>query len=146
MDLSSPSILRYIFHIKPHFSKKLSSFSDGNSTRQQSSNYYYQVCERSNSISCLKFHIEKKCWGIINLDNHYSIKPERGRFVKYFRLNFWLSQNRFQSMEWHLFGDFFTRFIVTVQPIWDRKYRAWTCSVVDCAMPCILTTIYVLTF
>ena len=34
-------------------------------------------------------------------------------------------------MEWHLFGDFFTRFIVTVQPIWDRKYRAWTCSVVE---------------
>jgi hypothetical protein len=45
-------------------------------TRQQSSKYYYQVCESSNSISCLKFHIEKKCWGIINLDNHYSIKPE----------------------------------------------------------------------
>ena len=48
-----------------------------------------------------------------------------------FRLNFWLSQGRFQAMEWHLFGDFFTRFIVTVQPIWDRKYRAWTCSVVE---------------
>jgi hypothetical protein len=31
----------------------------------------------------------------------------------------------------HLFGDFFTRFIVTVQSIWDRKYRAWTCSVVE---------------
>ena len=46
-------------------------------TRQQSSKYYYQVCESStsNSISCLKFHIEKKCWGIINLDNRYSIKP-----------------------------------------------------------------------
>jgi hypothetical protein len=25
-------------------------------------------------------------------------------------------------MEWHLFGDFFARFIVTVHPIWDRKY------------------------
>jgi hypothetical protein len=46
-------------------------------------------------------------------------------------LNFWLSQDRFQPMEWHLFGDFFTRFIVIVQPIWDRKYRAWTCSVVE---------------
>jgi hypothetical protein len=46
-------------------------------------------------------------------------------------LNFWLSQDRFSSMEWHLFGDLFTRFIVTVQPIWDRKYRAWTCSVVE---------------
>jgi hypothetical protein len=32
-------------------------------TRQQSSKYYYQVCESSNSISCLQFHIEKKCWG-----------------------------------------------------------------------------------
>jgi hypothetical protein len=42
--------------------------------RQQSS-MYYQVCESSNSISCSKFHIEKKCWGIINLDNHYSRKP-----------------------------------------------------------------------
>ena len=29
-------------------------------TRQQSSKYYYQVCESSNSISCLKFHIRKK--------------------------------------------------------------------------------------
>ena len=28
-------------------------------------------------------------------------------------------------------GLFYTRFIVTVQPIWDRKYRAWTCSVVE---------------
>jgi hypothetical protein len=28
-------------------------------------------------------------------------------------------------------GTFFTRFIVTVQPIWERKYRAWTCSVVE---------------
>jgi hypothetical protein len=28
-------------------------------TRQQSCTYYYQVCESSNSISCLKFHIEK---------------------------------------------------------------------------------------
>jgi hypothetical protein len=45
-------------------------------TRQQSSQYYYQVCESSNSI-------------------------------------------------------IFTRFIVTVQPIWDRKHRAWTCSVVE---------------
>ena len=36
-----------------------------------------------------------------------------------------------EKFEWHLFGDFFTRFIVTVQPIWDRKYRAWTCSVVE---------------
>ena len=45
-------------------------------TRQQSSKYYYQVRESSNSISCLKFHIEKKCRGMINLDNHYSIKPE----------------------------------------------------------------------
>ena len=44
-------------------------------TWQQSSKYYYQVCASSNSISCLKFYIEKKCWGIINLDNHYSIKP-----------------------------------------------------------------------
>ena len=44
-------------------------------TRQQSCKYYYQVCESSNSISCLKFHIEKKWWGILNLDNHYSIKP-----------------------------------------------------------------------
>ena len=44
-------------------------------TRQQSSKYYYQVCESINSISCLKFHIEKKCWGIINLDNHYIINP-----------------------------------------------------------------------
>ena len=42
---------------------------------QQSSTYYYQVCASSNSNSCLKFHLEKKCWGIINLDNHYSIKP-----------------------------------------------------------------------
>jgi hypothetical protein len=25
----------------------------------QSSKYYYQVCESSNSTSCLKFHIEK---------------------------------------------------------------------------------------
>jgi hypothetical protein len=29
-------------------------------TRQQPSKYYYQVCESSNSISCLKFHIENK--------------------------------------------------------------------------------------
>jgi hypothetical protein len=45
-------------------------------TRQQSSKYNYQVCGSSNYISCLKFlFLEKKCWGIINLDNHYRIKP-----------------------------------------------------------------------
>jgi hypothetical protein len=71
----------------------------------------------------------------------------RGLFVKYsFRLNFWLLQGRFQPMEWHLFGDFLTRFIVTIEPIWDRKYRAWTYSVVEILGLDSILTIYLLTF
>jgi hypothetical protein len=52
-------------------------------------------------------------------------------FIRYNSFRYISFQGRFQSMEWHLFGDFLTQFIVTVQPIWDRKYRAWTCSVVE---------------
>ena len=43
--------------------KNSASFSDGNSSESIDPTtviYYYQVCESSNSISCLKFHIEKK--------------------------------------------------------------------------------------
>jgi hypothetical protein len=67
------------FNRKENFTKSPRAFQTATVlnllTRQQSSKYYYQVCESNNSISCLKFHIEKKCWGIINLDNHSSIKP-----------------------------------------------------------------------
>jgi hypothetical protein len=48
-------------------------------TRQQSSKYYYQVRESSNSISCLKFHIEKKCRGMINLDNRKFLLKNTGK-------------------------------------------------------------------
>jgi hypothetical protein len=32
-----------------------------NEKNEMKRKYYYQVCESSNSISCLKFHIETKC-------------------------------------------------------------------------------------
>jgi hypothetical protein len=75
----NPWLAKIPFNRKEYFTKSPRVFQTATVrnllTRQQSSKYYYQVCESSNSISCLKFHIEKKCWGIINLDNHYSINP-----------------------------------------------------------------------
>ena len=107
--------LWHLQHIRPFYNKSLvrnlhvlfihqNVNSSGPSIERST---LQKVCESSNSISCLKFHIEKKCWGIINLDNHYSIKREPFKSSKF-------GQSIYYKPSWSsCYIEFFIFFLAT---------------------------------